>query len=72
VSLTLFGNSFADNAIGACQFRTVREVIAYADAAGELKPCGETLPIRRKEAVSEAWSPIPGRPEAVRLVLTDD
>ncbi|HSA81233.1 MAG TPA: NosD domain-containing protein [Geminicoccaceae bacterium] len=44
VTLTLFGNRFADNVKGACQFKTVHEVIAYADAAGELRPCGERAP----------------------------
>jgi parallel beta-helix repeat protein len=69
VTLTLFGNSFADNAKGACQFKSVREVIAYADDSGELKPCGETLSISGDQARKSAWRPIPGRPEAARLVL---
>jgi poly(beta-D-mannuronate) C5 epimerase len=69
VTLTLFGNRFADNAMGACQFKSVREVIAYAEDSGELKPCGETLSISGEQAGKAAWRPIPGRPEAARLVL---
>jgi hypothetical protein len=72
VTLTLFGNRFADNAMGACQFKSVREVIAYADQSGELKPCGETLSISGDEALKSAWRPIPGRPDAARLVLRGD
>jgi poly(beta-D-mannuronate) C5 epimerase len=68
VTLTLLGNSFADNARGACQFKSVREVIAYADDSGELKPCGETLAISGDQAGKAAWQLIPGRPEAARLV----
>jgi mannuronan 5-epimerase len=68
VTLTLFGNSFADNASGACQFKSVREVIAYADASGELKPCGESPSISGDEGKT-AWRPMPGRPDAARLVL---
>jgi poly(beta-D-mannuronate) C5 epimerase len=52
VTLALFGNSFAANAMGACQFKSVREVIAYADDSGELKPCGEALSISGDEAGS--------------------
>jgi mannuronan 5-epimerase len=69
VTLTLFANSFAGNEMGACQFKSVREVIAYADDSGELKPCGETLSVSGDEARKSAWRPIPGRPEAARLVL---
>jgi hypothetical protein len=47
----------------------VREVIAYADDSGELKPCGETLSISGDEALKSAWRPVAGRPEAARLVL---
>jgi parallel beta-helix repeat protein len=69
VTLTLFGNRFAGNAMGACQFKSVREVIAYADDSGELKPCGETLSISGDEAPKSAWRPVPGRAQAARLVL---
>jgi hypothetical protein len=69
VTLTLFGNRFAGNAMGACQFKSVREVIAYADDSGELKPCGETLSISGDLAGKSAWRPVPGRPQAARLVL---
>jgi poly(beta-D-mannuronate) C5 epimerase len=69
VTLTLSGNRFAGNAMGACQFKSVREVIAYVDDSGELKPCGEILSISRDQAGKSAWRPVPGRPQAARLVL---
>ena len=69
VTLSLFGNSFADNARGACRFKSVREVIAYAGASGALEPCGETLDAAGDQAGKTAWRPMPGRPEAARLVL---
>jgi poly(beta-D-mannuronate) C5 epimerase len=72
VSLTLFGNSFADNAKGACRFKTVREVIAYADDAGLLRPCGKTVTIPDEEATTRVWRQIPGTPDAVRLVPADE
>ena len=40
--------------------------------AGDLRTCGETVTIRDQETLSEAWSQIPGKPEAVRLVPADD
>jgi mannuronan 5-epimerase len=72
VSLTLVGNSFADNARGACRFKSVAEVIAYADSAGDLKPCGEPLSILGGQTPNPSWRRIPGRPEAARLVLEGD
>jgi parallel beta-helix repeat protein len=67
VTLALFGNRFADNTKGACQFKKVREVIVYADDSGELKPCGETLSIPGGKARQSAWRLIPGRTKAARL-----
>ena len=69
VTLTLSGNSFAGNARGACRFKSVREVVAYAGASGALEPCGETLDAAGDQASKTAWRPMPGRPEAARLVL---
>jgi hypothetical protein len=44
-------------------------VSAYADDAGELKPCGETLSISNGKDRKSAWRLIPGRTKAARLVL---
>jgi hypothetical protein len=58
VTLTLFGNHFADNAMGACQFKSVREVIAYPDDSGELPEVG--MAAGSRPTASSASGP-PGR-----------
>ena len=72
VTLRLSGNSFAENGLGACQFKTVREIVAFADDAGVLEPCGRPRSNLEEASSGGVWPRVRGPSDAVRLIRDEE